>query len=256
MTEPAFFTQTEGEYTPHEISRGPWDPESMHGRVIAGLLAHEMEARFGDPAFQAARLTVDMFRLPRLEPVSVVTRPIREGNRIRVVEGICHQGDTEVARATAVLLRRAQQPEGNVWRPAPWQVPAPESIEPQQPRGFPPMWETRVIDHGFGSVAQKRVWLREIRPLIAGIELTPFVRAAVAADFTNPLANSGDQGLQFVNADITLYLQRDPDGEFIGFEVTSHQSEQGVAVAECLLYDARGAIGHSLVCGVANQRRS
>ena len=38
----------------------------------------------------------------------------------------------------------------------------------------------------------------------------------MAADFTNPLANSGDQGLEFVNADYTLYLHRLPVGEWIG----------------------------------------
>lgn len=255
MTEPAFLARAGAEYVPHDIARGPWDPGSMHGRVIAGLLAHELELHYGHPDFQGSRLTVDLFRLPRLAPVRTTTQPIREGNRIRVAEATCYQGDTEIARATGVFLRRSEQPPGNVWRPEPWQVPPPHAIQPQQPRDFPLMWETRVIDHPFGAVAQKRAWLREIRELVAGIELTPFVRAASAADFTNPFANSGDRGLEFVNADITMYLHRDPEGEFIGFEVTSHQSEAGVAVAECLLYDTRGAIGHSLVCGVANQRR-
>lgn len=255
MSEPAFLVRSGDEYAPNDIARGPWDPGSMHGRVVAGLLAHELELRFGDPAFQAARLTVDMFRLPRLAPVRTATRAIRDGNRIRVAEALAFQGDTEVARATAVFLRRAEQPAGNVWRPAPWTVPPPEDVSPQQPRDFPLMWETRVIDHGFGAVAQKRAWLREIRELVAGVGLTPFVRAASAADFTNPFANSGDRGLEFVNADITMYLHRDPEGEFIGFEVASHQSRDGIAVAECMLYDTTGPIGHSLVCGVANQRR-
>jgi acyl-CoA thioesterase len=104
-------------------------------------------------------------------------------------------------------------------------------------------------------VEQKRTWIRENRELIEGEALTPFLRAAVAADFTNPFANSGDAGLNFVNADITLYLHRSPVDEWIGFEVASHQSDEGIAVAECTLYDVQGAIGRSTVCGVANQRR-
>jgi acyl-CoA thioesterase len=118
------------------------------------------------------------------------------------------------------------------------------------------MWDTRPIDGAFGTVEQKRCWMRENRELIAGEPLTPFIRAAVACDFTNPFANSGDRGLEFVNADITLYLHRLPAGEWIGFEVNSHQSSEGVAVAECTLYDTEGAIGTSAVCGVGQRRRT
>jgi acyl-CoA thioesterase len=121
--------------------------------------------------------------------------------------------------------------------------------------GFTPMWETRPITgRGFGGVEQKRAWIRESRCLVEGVRLTPFVRAALAADYTNPFANSGERGLNFVNADITLYLHRLPETPWIGFEVASHQSEEGVAVGECTLYDERGPIGHSLVCAVANAR--
>ncbi|MFN0145035.1 MAG: thioesterase family protein, partial [Dehalococcoidia bacterium] len=118
-----------------------------------------------------------------------------------------------------------------------------------------PMWDSRVIDHGFGAVAQKNTWLRESRALVEGEPLTPFLRAAVAADFTNPFANSGDQGLQFVNADITLYLHRLPAGEWLGFQVVAHHASEGVAVGECVMYDVAGPIGRSTVCGVANVRR-
>jgi acyl-CoA thioesterase len=122
------------------------------------------------------------------------------------------------------------------------------------------MWETRPITGtpfprpGERPVEQKRAWIRESRLLVAGEPLTPFVRAAVSADYTNPFANSGSRGLNFVNADITLYLHRLPETPWIGFEVASHQSEDGICVGECTLYDKRGAIGKSIVCGVANQR--
>ena len=81
------------------------------------------------------------------------------------------------------------------------------------------------------------------------------MRAAAAADFANPLSNGGDAGLNFVNADVTLYLHRLPVGEWIGFEVASHQSASGVAVGECTLYDVEGPIGRSAVCAVAQIQR-
>ncbi len=59
-----------------------------------------------------------------------------------------------------------------------------------------------------------------------------------------------------MNADVTLYLHRYPVDEWLGFEVAGHHSTDGVAVAECQIHDRRGQIGRSLVCAVANLRRS
>jgi len=256
MAHAPFFQIDDGRYVPDDICRGPWDPNSLHGRVVAGLLAHEIETRHGDPAFHPARLTVDLFRMPPFAPAEVRSSVVRDGNRIRVVDAEFRSGGTAIARASAVLLRRSENPDGDVWHPKSWDVPLPGALTPPERRGDrEPMWETRVIDHGFGSVQQKRAWLRENRQLIEGVELTPWVRAAFASDFTNPFANSGSAGLQFVNADITLYLNRLARGEWLGFEVTSHQSDEGVAVAECAMYDETGPIGRSSVCAVANRRR-
>lgn len=255
MTGAPFFSRDpQGRYLPNDICRGPWDPNSLHGRVVAGLLAHEIEARWGDPAFRCARLTVDLYRMPPFAPAETSTRLVRDGNRIRVVDAEFTSGGSPVARASAVFLKMAANPEGAVWSPPPWQVPGPAELAPREAPGREPMWETRVVDHGFGSTERKRAWLRETRPLVDGEDLTPFVRAAFASDFTNPFANSGSAGLQFVNADITLYLHRLPETEWLGFEVASHHAHEGIAVAECAIYDERGAIGRSLVCALANRR--
>jgi len=263
LSEP-FFTPAGDLLVPSQQARGPWNPNSMHGRLLAGLLAHTIERRHGDPDFHFARMTIDLFRLPPLAPLGVEVRLVREGNRIKVAEGLITSDGVEVARGNVVMLRRAEQPEGEVWSPPNWDVPAPDDLRLPQGwgSGGAPMWETRPITAGgflrgsgqVGGVEQKRAWIRESRVLIEGAPLTPFVRAAVAADYTNPFANSGSRGLNFVNADVTLYLHRLPQTAWIGFEVTSHQSEDGVAVGDCTLYDERGAIGKSLVCGVANQR--
>jgi len=252
--EPFFHIDAEGRFAPTGICRGPWDPNTLHGRVVAGLLAHEIETRWGDPAFHPARMTVDLFRMPPFAPVTVVSRVARDGNRIRVVDAECSSAGVPLARASVVLLRRTGNPEGIVWSPPAWDVPPPDSIAAPATRGREPAWETRTIGHGFGSTGQKRAWLRDNRQLIDGIKLTPFARVALMADFTNPFGNSGSKGLEFVNADITLYLHRLPAAEWLGFEVTAHHSHEGIAVAECAIYDEGGAIGRSVVCAVANRR--
>src|SRR6266436_5307688 len=72
-------------------------------------------------------------------------------------------------------------------------------------------------------------------------------RPAVAADFASPFANAGDQGLSYINSDVTLYLHRLPVKEWIGLEVVNHHATDGVAIGECFLYDQQGPSGASSI---------
>lgn len=259
MSNDAFCRQLgAGRYAISPISRGPWGENSLHARVLAGLMGHELEQSWSHGGFHCARLTIDLYRLPTLAPAEITASPVRDGNRIRVIDLEYIAQGTSFARATAVLLKQTDNPPGERWSPLDWDVPPPLGLPkpefPESPRNWQPMWETRRITGWPAELGQRRAWLRETRPLVEGVELTPFVRAASAADWTNPFANMSTDGLQFINADITLYLHRYPAGEWIGFEVTSHHSEAGIAVGDCTMYDEQGAIGHSLVCAIANQR--
>jgi hypothetical protein len=256
MANEPFFTTDGTHYVPTPAARGPWNPNSLHGRVIAGLLGAEIERLHGDPAFIPARLTVDMYRLPDLSPVEVVTTVVRAGNRIRVVDAEFISGGVSAGRATCQLLKRTENPPGNVWKPAPWEVPAPGDIAPPTDgrSGMGGMWAMRRIAGDFGTVGQKRTWMSEVRELVGGRPLTPFVRVAVSADFASPFANAGDAGLEFINSDVTLYLHREPATEWIGYEVVNHGATDGVAIGECLLYDELGPIG-SASCAALAQRR-
>ncbi len=123
MSNEPFFTIEGTHYVPTAASRGPWNPNSLHGRVIAGLLGAEIERLHGSPEFMPARLTVDMYRLPDLSPVEVVTRVVREGNRIKVIDAEFISGGVSAGRATCQLLRRTENPEGRVWEPPTWDAP-------------------------------------------------------------------------------------------------------------------------------------
>lgn len=252
----AFLTSKAGVFAPGPDARGPWGERTLHGRILAGLVAREFEREFGDPAFRFARLTVDMFRMPSMEPISVAVEAVREGRRIRVLAGVLHSEGREVARASAVMLRHGDAPEGRVWSPEPWDAPAPDDVAPLPPRdeGFAPPWQMRPIGGPpFGTRNRSRAWLRDDRELVSGEPLSPFVRVALAADIASPLSNAGDRGLAYVNADLTLYLNRYPAGEWLGWEVTQHQSSNGIAVGGCAIHDELGAVGTSSVCAIANR---
>src|ERR1700747_2534179 len=104
-TNQPFFTLDGDAFIPTPVCSGPWDPKSMHGRVVIGLLAHVIEARHGGTEFVPARLTIDMFRLPNImRPIEVKTRLIRDGLRIRVIEADFFSGGVAMARASGQLL--------------------------------------------------------------------------------------------------------------------------------------------------------
>jgi hypothetical protein len=119
------------------------------------------------------------------------------------------------------------------------------------------MWTVRPIAGAFGEVGMpRRLWMAEVRDLVEGEPFTPFARVATAADFASPFANSGDQGLGYINSDITLYLHREPVGAWIGFDVTNHGATAGVAIGECVLYDEAGAIGSASCTALAQKRKA
>jgi hypothetical protein len=257
MSEEPFFTRSGDAFTPGLVSRGPWSATSLHARVVIGLLAREIERLHGADDFMPARLTVDLYRLPDLSPATVSTRPVREGGRIKVIDAEFFSGGTSVARAVCQLLRRTANPSGHVWSPPPWDAPAPDSLpDPGSGQGdLGGMWRTRPIVGFFGAVGPRRCWMSEVRDLVVGEPLTPFVRAALAVDFASPYANAGDAGLGWINSDATLYLHRLPTTEWIGMEVVSHQATDGVAIAECWLHDEAGPIGSASVAALAQRVR-
>ena len=256
MTNQPFFTTDGDVFIPTPAANGPWDPTSLHGRVIIGLLASVIEQRHGGDDFVPARLTVDMFRLPGFAPIEVKTGLVRNGMRIRLIEADFFSGGVSMARASCQLLRKTQNPDGRVWTPPNWDVPAPSEIPaPTDPRlGMNGKWTTRPITGAMGTVGPRRLWMSEVRDLVEGTPLTPFVRVAVAADFASPFANAGDRGLGYINSDVTLYLHRLPATPWIGFDVVNHHATDGIAIGECCLYDERGPIGTSTVAALAQRK--
>jgi hypothetical protein len=121
---------------------------------------------------------------------------------------------------------------------------------------FPPMaWrftEGNDPARHWSAEGKRRIWMRETCALVAGEELSPLVRAALAADTASPLAHASDVGLEYINADYTLYLSRLPAGDTIGLESGGHSSSEGVAVGYCTVHDTKGPIGYCMTAAIAN----
>ena len=254
----AYF-EKDGDYLkPFPWARNPWTPTGTHGRLCAGLIAREVERLFGSPDYHFTRLTTDLFRMAPLDRLQVRAQLIRDGNRIKVADGeVIDVNGVVVARASAVLLKKfTPNPEGGIWKNPNWKVPHPDTLElPARNTStwHDPIRQTKEIPAQ--PDGRKRCWIRDHGQLVLGEDMSPFVRVASQADYTNPFMHSSYNPVGFINADITMYLHRDTVGEWVGFEASAHQATDGVAVGSTIMYDEHGPIGNSLVCSVADDRR-
>lgn len=249
-----FFTHDGDELVPGPHARGPWAPGMLHGRLLGGLMARAIEREHVADGLRLTRLTVDLFRSASLLPVRVTTERVRDGRRIRIVDATVGSGEGLVARACAVLLRRAGQPPGEVWAPPGWDVPEPADLGPPVFGRSPfEMWRISPDEErGEPRRGRHRLWMRENHDLVEGESPSPLVRVALAADMASPMAHAGSAGLRFINADYTLALSRLPLGDVIGVESAGHLSDEGIAVGNCTLYDTGGPIGYCGTTAVAN----
>lgn len=256
---PAFFVPEGDTFVPTGIARGPWG-ETVSGTYVGGLLGHVVERDTdADPEVVPARLTVDLLRPVAMAPVHTRSTVVRRGRRLWLVDAELVQAGTVVARASALLLRRGPEPADDAWTSPVGMPPLPPDPTEIGARttvlwvfgGADPSTPTADLS-GWQQSGPKSVWVREITPLIDGVELTPFVRAAVAGDYASSLTNFGSTGLPFINADYTVSLSRLPDGPHLGLAALTHYACDGVSTGVATLFDHRGPIGNATVTALAN----
>jgi hypothetical protein len=246
--------EVDGErFLPTELARGPWTPQAQHGGPPAALLARGLERHPDGEGMFVARLTVELLRPVPLAPLTVATRMMRHGRKVQLVEASLCAGESEVARAVALRIRRAdvELPAGLESSLPPPGPPRGRSVESHSVgyagfhnRGV----EHRFVAGGFDRPGPSTDWIRLRVPLVAGEETSPLCRVAAAADFGNGVSwiLPRPDGYRFINPDLTIYLHRLPRGEWVCLEAVTHAEPNGVGLAESRLWDETGPLGRSL----------
>jgi hypothetical protein len=245
---------------PTDLTRGGWSNDAQHGSPPSGILARAVEMVPTAATMQVVRFTVDLFREVPLRPLLVETDVLRDGRRIQLVQARLSEAGREIGRAIALKIRVTDLADGEELRGTAREdhppSPRPESLPVLDWRDFfgpggdlrrfhTDGVEIRTVDDSFVRAVPGESWFRLLAPLVDGEELTPFQRAAVAADLANGNAQALDpKRWLYVNPDITLYLSRLPVGEWIGMRSVVHQQPHGIGVTESALYDLSGRIGH------------
>jgi Acyl-CoA thioesterase C-terminal domain/Acyl-CoA thioesterase N-terminal domain len=262
MSEHVFEPAGNGRYLPTEHGRGPWDPGAMHGGAAAALLTGAFEAMEAGSGLPVARLSFDFVRPVPIAPLTLSTSVLREGRRVVELTGELRAGDVLVCAARALRVAAAAElapEEAAVAEDAP--LPAPDegpptgfTVNDAPTAGFGAAMDVRWVD-GSPAPGPSALWMRLRPALVAGEPTSALQRLAATADFGNGVAAPAPwDAFVFINADLTIQLQRPPRGEWIGLRSGTHVGRGGAAMTESRLYDAAGPVGRSLQSLVLERR--
>ena len=254
------FEQDGDRFVPGPICTGPWDPATMHGgppfALCGRILAGHGE---GSDAFHLARLSVELVRAVPMRPLTVEVIETRAGRRIQLLDVILRD-DTglELVYGRAMRIRRADNglDEAELPMPGPPTHPTPDESAVFE-HGYPldeggfymDAFEIRTCDErSFGPPGASAAWFRLRTPVLAGDAISPLDRVLAVSDFGNGISNivPGVDHL-YINPDVSLHLQRVPEGEWLLSDARTHARRDGHGTATAVLSDQRGQVG------VANQ---
>lgn len=259
----AFF-RPEGElFLAGELTRGPWSDALMHGGPPAALLGGALARAEPEPErFLLTRITVELLRPLAIGPLRVETALGRAGRQVqRLSARLLNAEGTELATASAVRVRRAalELPP----RPAAPALPGPETAPPFEFPFFRPdlvayhrAVETRIVRGAWGQ-GPLLAWMRPLVPLVLGRPTSALERLLIVADAESGVCPPLDpRQWAFPNPDLTVYLERDPQGEWFGLDAVASAQPGGVGLVTSALHDRVGPFGRAVQGLVVDRRES
>jgi hypothetical protein len=180
---------------------------------------------------------------------------VRPGRKVQLVEASLLSGETEVARCTALRIRRVTLDIPNDLlrsMPPPTTASGISSLPPWAAQVDYRAFHNQGVEHRFVAGSFDRPgpatdWIRLRVPLVDGEETSPLSRVAAAADFGNGVSwvISRNDGYSFINPALTIYLHRYPVGEWVCLDAVTHIQPHGVGLAESQLFDEQAVIGRA-----------
>ena len=245
----ALFIRKGNGFEPTELTRGPWDKNAQHGGAPAALLAGELE-RLGDER-PFARMAVHLLKPVPLVPLTVETEVVRDGRVARRVRANLKAGDETICFAYALQIQGggAHVPEielcGRITEGPETGTPPPNFTGY---RMFPGDGiEVSFVKGALTEPGPATAWFRLKVPVVDGEPITQLQRTMAAADFGNGISSAvrWDE-YTFVNPELTVFLLREPQGDWIGNDAITAIDPGGIGLADAFLHDGHGPFGRAL----------
>lgn len=228
------------------VAVSPHAPSAQHGGAVAALVARAADAAPSVVPMDIVRVTVD---LTRVVPVGLVTtdvQVVREGRRLQLLDVAVAVDGATVSRSQVLRMHREEVVDAADLATVEPDDELPATM-PERVDDCPSPWAPTPFMDGIRCTFEAYRPGRGLHTLhlhdqmVAGEEMTPATRAAVAADLVMTAGGVlPDYGI--VNADLTLALHRLPVGEDIRIASTVRMSA-GHGSTQGWLYDGLGCFG-------------
>lgn len=261
-----------------ELARGPWNPEAQHGGAPAALLVRAFERLAAADGLLFARVSYEFLRPVTLAAIEVRAEIVRSGRRSALLEGSIVDGEgRELVRARALRVRAAESALGaesagfsapgdslaNSGATPGAETPSTDAPDSAEAFGWArrPMFATDAMEirftHGhFVEQGPAGAWFRLRVPLVAGESTSALQRLAATADFGNGISSivTWEDHL-FINPDLTLYIEREPQAEWIHLDAETRIAPDGIGIATGALSDEQGPVGRATQALVIQRTR-
>ena len=251
-----WYRQVAGGLCPTGVAVSPHAESAQHGSAIAGLVARAAEQVESPVPMAIVRMTVDLTRRVPVGFTQVETNLRRAGRRVQVIDVVISIDGEPYSHSQVVRMR-----SGDVIDPGDLPDTSEQLVEDsataldEQPWGRSPFM--RGIDPVFEVWEQSngRYWVTMDDQLIDGEPMSPFVRAAAAADVSLSGGRLAPDYLS-TNADLHIAFHRPPTGTRFridseiqvnpggwGSSVSTLSDRQGrvASITKSILYMGRGS---------------
>lgn len=251
------FREEGGLLHPTSLAIGPWYPGTQHGSAMMLMAALAAERHPSELPRQVTRLTVDMMKAAPVGPLTLESVVRKGGRYMEVLDISIRAGDEEFVRASALRFRIDEVPV----------TPAVQyqGVAPRLPGPLPfDLFAHAVKRDGFHHAIEVRMdieanpaimWMRLTQPILPDCFATPFLRVALAADWTYSIPNIanhvrtregfGNKSFYGINPDTTINLHRQPEGEWIGIQTHCTFGDLGAGTVMGQIFDLQGPVGFS-----------
>lgn len=235
---------TPGGFAPTALATGPWDKRYQNGVALNALVAYLIERHPAPAPMVTSRVVIDLLRPTPMAALVPRVETVREGHRLQLLQIELIQDGAATVRASALRVRAGESPQT-----APVSFGAPPEGLPgfnSERSAFRHIIETRLESGGLEAPGPGVVWARVFGDIVPGVAVSPFVQAAMAADFGSGLSSEVDwREWSFANVDISLHLTRTPHGAWLRVAAETESAGNGIAVVAARLADEAGAFGHA-----------
>jgi hypothetical protein len=245
----ALFMRNGNFYVPTELTRGPWDPNAQHGGAPGALIAGALE-QIGDGR-PFARIGVHLLKPVPLTPLELTTTVERDGKRVRRLRAELTADGEAVCFGYALQIQGSDEAMPDIPLAARIDDP-PRAGEPPPRLGPERMFAGDAIQVCFvrGQLTEPgpaTAWFRLRVPVVDGERVSQLQRTMAAADFPNGISSAVPwTDYLFINPEVTVYLLREAEGEWIGVDAVTSIDPNGIGLADATLHDERGPFGRAL----------